>query len=87
MRHTQHRSNNSVLAAPPGTTYEQCTALPITRVQYADGANCCVSFWEPTDEERTAIANGAKVALSVWGVTTGRPGRRRTRLGQRLVTE
>lgn len=69
MRHTQHPTNNGVLGAPPGTSYEQCTALPVTHALYGDGTNCCMSFWEPSAEERAAIANGAKVVLSVWGTT------------------
>ena len=33
----QHPTNNSVLAAPPGASIDQCRALPVTRLQYPDG--------------------------------------------------
>lgn len=69
MRSTQHPSNNDVLAAPPGSTVEECRPLAITRVVYEDGTPGVMSFWEPTDTERQAIAAGAPVCLIALGRT------------------
>lgn len=69
MRRAQHPSNNAVLGAPPGMSHEQCTPLPITRVQYACGTPGVWSYWQPTAAERDAIAAGAAVRLGVLGVT------------------
>jgi hypothetical protein len=69
MRQTQHPSNNDVLGAPPGVAHDQCSALAITRAVYADGTAVVLSYWEPTEEERKAIAAGAKVCFSCWGQT------------------
>lgn len=32
-----------------------------------DGLQVVISTWEPTDEERSAIAAGANIELCVWG--------------------
>lgn len=69
MRPTQHPSNNDVLGAPPGVPIDQCKALYITRVVYDNGMPAVVSFWEPSPEERAAIAAGALVVFSCWGNT------------------
>lgn len=69
MRPTQHPSNNGILRAPAGATVEECRLLAITRVTYADGTPAVQSYWELTDAERKAIAEGAKVQLSCWGNT------------------
>ena len=67
MRFVQHPSNNAVLGAPPGMSHEQCSALPITRVLYSDGTAGVWSYWRPTEEERTQLANGGLVRLCVLG--------------------
>lgn len=69
MNPVQHPSNNDVLGAPPGVSIEECRALPITRVQYDNGLPAVWSYWQPTDAERLAIANGAPVRLSIYGLT------------------
>ena len=67
MRPTQHSSNNDVLGAPPGVSIDRCKALPITRVLFDSGMPAVWSYWEPSPEERAAIAAGAPVRLSCWG--------------------
>lgn len=69
MRPTQHPSNNDVLRAPPGVPIEECVPLAITRAVTPDGQQLVFSYWELSDEERKAIAAGAKVAFSCWGTT------------------
>lgn len=69
MQRTQHPSNNAVLGAPPGMSIDECTALPITRVQYADGTPAVASFWTPSPAELALIAAGKPVRLMVLGVT------------------
>ena len=67
MRFTQHPSNNAVLGAPPGMPHEQCSALPVTRVQYQDGSPGIMSYWRPDAAELAALASGAVIRLSVLG--------------------
>jgi len=69
MRPTQHPTNNDVLGAPPGVAIEDCKPLAITRVMYERGGPALWSFWEPSPEERAAIAAGALVRFSCWGRT------------------
>lgn len=70
MRPCQHPSNNDVLGPPPGTTANQCQALPITRVVYEpSGLQAVVSYWQPTPEQLRLLAEGKPVWLSVWGRT------------------
>ena len=69
MRPTQHPSNNAILRAPEGVNVEQCRPLAITRAQYPDGMDVVMSYWEPTAEERKAIAEGALIAFQCWGRT------------------
>lgn len=51
---------NRVYQKPQGWTDEECQPLPV----FTDGKQC-VSLWEPTPEERHAIATGAPVYLLV----------------------
>ena len=51
-----------VLARPASMTDEECAPLPIM-----DAGDALLSCWEPTDEERQAIAAGAPVWLWVFG--------------------
>lgn len=69
MRPTQHHSNNDVLRSPPGVSVDECRPLAITRVQYTNGIPGVWSYWEPSEAERKAIAAGALVRISAWGVT------------------
>lgn len=69
MNRAQHPSNNSVLGAPHGMSIEQCNALPITRVQHADGTPAVVSFWRPTPEQLRLLAEGRLVRLCALGMT------------------
>lgn len=54
------------LARPSNMTDEQCGPLPTARGLF-DGFPCMVSQWQPTDEERAAIAAGAPIVLHVLG--------------------
>lgn len=69
MRPTQHPTNNDVLRPPPGVSHEDCKPLAITRVTYDNGMPAVWSFWQPSAQERAAIAAGAPVRLSCWGRT------------------
>ena len=69
MRPTQHPSNNGVLRAPSGATVDECRALAITRLRYENGQDVVCSFWQPSDAERAAIAAGALIQFTAWGVT------------------
>jgi len=70
MRPTQHSSNNRVLGAPAGWDQDEstCHAIALTDLTYA-GVRSVATFWELSDEERAAIAAGAKVMLIVPGST------------------
>lgn len=69
MNPIKHASTNAVLQPPPGTTPDQVQPLPITRVVFESGIPAVWSYWQPSDEERSAIAAGAAVRLSIWGHT------------------
>jgi len=69
MNRTQHLSNNDVLGAPRGTPIEECSALPITRVRFADGMQGIASFWQPSAAEVALISAGKSVRLLVLGTT------------------
>lgn len=69
MKRSQHWSNNSVLGAPPGCGIDECGALPITRIEYADGQPAVASYWRPTAAELALIAAGNSVRLVVLGTT------------------
>jgi len=69
MKRAQHPTNNAVLGAPAGMSIEQCNALPITRLEYADGQPAVASFWQPTKAELDLIASGKPIRLIVLGVT------------------
>lgn len=68
MDRMQHPSNNGVLGAPPGYTYQDCMALPITRVEYGGGP-CVISYWRPDAEEIALIVARKPVMLLVQGTT------------------
>ncbi len=68
IRH-QHRSNNAVLGAPPGTPIDECSVLPITRIEYGDGTPAVVSYWMATADELARLNAGKAVALVVLGAT------------------
>jgi hypothetical protein len=65
----KHPNNNAMLGAPEGVPDEECSALPITRVQFANDTPAVVSYWTPSEAERGLIAQGAAVRLCVWGTT------------------
>lgn len=69
MRPVQHITSNDVLVASSGFGIEPCRALAITRHQYEDGAPAVMSFWQPSDAERAAIAAGKAVYIHVLGTT------------------
>ena len=69
MRVVQHPTNNDVLRAPSGQTIEECRPAPITRTLYDDGTPSVATYWQPTDEERRAIAAGALIRVEVIGRT------------------
>lgn len=66
MRHTQHPTNNDVLRAPPGVPHEECQPL---RIGYTDGTLGVRSYWQPSKQEREALAAGALVCFECWGTT------------------
>lgn len=65
----QHPTNNAVLGAPPGMPIDECSALPITRIQYSDGTPAVASYWRPTPAELALLAEGAAVRLTILGTT------------------
>lgn len=70
MNRHQHPSNNAVLGAPPGMPFEECNALPITRVVWQDtGGHGVVSYWMPTPDELRRLNAGQAVRLTVLGQT------------------
>lgn len=66
IRH-QHPTNNRAIGAPPGVSYEECVALPITDALYPDGSRSLFSFWMPTSQELALLAAGAPVRLEIRG--------------------
>ena len=58
MEKFQHPKCNAVLGAPPGMSIEQCSALPITRIQYEDGTQGCLSYWKPSSAELEKLNQG-----------------------------
>ena len=69
MNRHHHATNNDVLGAPPGVPIEECKALPITRVRWADGVDGVASFWLPSSEEMRLLNAGKAVRISVIGRT------------------
>lgn len=57
------------LGRPDGMTQDECGALPVCRGVYAGQYPVVISCFEPTEEERAAIAAGANVYLHVVGAT------------------
>jgi hypothetical protein len=68
MKPTPFPQANRVLTAPEGTTADECSDLHV----FTDGRHC-VSRWEPTEQERVAIAAGASIWLWVWSGQTQPP--------------
>jgi hypothetical protein len=60
MRPIRTVQSNFTYHAPPGM--RECEPLPVVRT--SDGRT--VSVWEPTPEQRRAIAEGANIELHVW---------------------
>jgi len=69
MNRLQHPSNNGVLGAPPGVPIDECVALPITRVVFADGAHGLAHYWAPTAKELELLNAGKPVRVIVLAVT------------------
>jgi hypothetical protein len=69
MNRHHYPSNNAVLGAPQGMPIEQCSALPVTRLQYECGTRGVASFWMPTPEELKRLQAGLAVRLVVLGDT------------------
>jgi len=69
MRPAQHATNNAVLGAPPGVSFDECGPLPITRVECTCGGGppCIASFWRPSPDELALIAAGKPIRLICWG--------------------
>lgn len=66
MKPVRTPSSNATFELEGGTREND---LPLERTQ-VDGEAVLRSTWELTDEERQAIANGANVRLTTWGVRT-----------------
>lgn len=62
----QHPTNNAVLAPPAGSTKEECTVLPITRICYENKYLAIRSFWKPTPEELAALNAGEPVCFEIF---------------------
>jgi len=56
---------SQVLLGPPEMG-DRCEPLAVVVQRTADGV-ACLSRWEPSAEERQALATGADVLLYVWG--------------------
>lgn len=69
MDRAQHITNNAVLGAPQGAPINECGALPVTRVEFADGVQACVSFWRPSAADLALLSSGRMVRLCVIGST------------------
>ncbi len=69
MNRHQHPSNNAVLGAPPGASIDECSALPITRVNWQDGSTGVVSYWLPTAQELERIKSGQAIRVTILGNT------------------
>ena len=69
MRCVQHKSNNGVLGAPTGMSYEECAPAPITRVVYADGTSGVRTYWTPTAAELELLRCGGYIEVEVIGNT------------------
>ncbi len=55
------------MGRPNEMTQAECSALPIARGVYLKKYPAIISCWQPTEEERAAIAGGAPVYLHVIG--------------------
>lgn len=66
MNRSQHTSNNHVLGAPVGMNIDECSALPITVIQYTDTVGLR-SFWKPTEEELKLLVAGSFVTIEILG--------------------
>lgn len=69
MQNTDFEAANHTLERPPGWDEDECDDLQIMvgRHPMNDGktAIALVSCWQPTEQERKAIANGANIYLHV----------------------
>lgn len=61
--------SNRVLEKPPDMTADQCEALSIADVTYADGTPGVISCWKLTREELEEINRTGRVWLIVLGHT------------------
>lgn len=68
MRPIRTEETNSVFKLPGG---DESSDLPVERAVSEHDIPIIVSTWEPTPEERDAVAGGANVELVIWG--TGQP--------------
>lgn len=67
MERMHHKTNNGVLAPPPGSSPEECVALPVTNVLFADNQRGRITYWRPNVQELAMMAAGAPVRLCVLG--------------------
>ena len=63
----QSKHCNSVLAAPPGVSIEECRALPVRRAVYDNGQPVVQSFWKPSAEELKQLQEGGSIVFTAWG--------------------
>lgn len=64
MKPVKTPSTNFTYKLPGGT---EANDLPCEIVADSDGNRIIQSNWEPSEEERQAIADGATIYLMVWG--------------------
>ena len=68
MNPTNFLQANHVFRRPASMTDEQCGVLHVHAGQDQDGLPVSISCWQPTEEERAAIAAGGLVWLWVYGI-------------------
>jgi hypothetical protein len=66
MNPTDFPQANHTFGKPPSMSDEECRALRVCTT-VVDGLPVSISRWEPTPEERAAIAAGAPIWLWVYG--------------------
>jgi hypothetical protein len=69
MNFTEHPTNNRNLGAPAGWDQQAmpCTSLPVTLHEDPAVGPVWVSYWKPSEAERSAIAAGALIELTIFG--------------------
>ena len=69
MKIFQHKSNNKIFAAPPGTPIEEVRPAPATMRWYGkDTMQTTIrTFWQPSPEELAVLRAGGSVEVEIIG--------------------